>query len=322
MKLFGRSEAKIPPSDWPNRALERLMFATLREQRAKRRWGLFFKLILLAYVLFITVFFLLPDLPSAQMTEPSTAVVEVKGLIVPGSDYSADNIITGLQRAFKLPHVRGVVVRINSPGGSAVQSGQVYDEIKRLKALHENIPLYAVIDDVGASGAYYIASAADQIYANKASLVGSIGVLLGGFGFTEMMDKLGVDRRLYTAGDNKNFLDPFSPVNPKHLEHADKLLNTAHQQFVDAVRAGRGERLVEHPDIFSGLIWSGEQALAYGLIDGFATVDQVATEMFEAPQTMDMTQTGTVLERLSKQLSAQLLQGAVSMATRMNFSVH
>ena len=261
--------------------LEKTLLASVQEQRRSRRWGIFFKSLTFLYLIG-ALFVLLPlsKLDGAATTgKPHTALIEVRGTIADRQEASADNLVTSLRRAFKDEQTRAVVLRINSPGGSPVQSGYVYDEIKRLRALHPDTPVYAVIADIGASGAYYIAAAADQIYADKASLVGSIGVTAAGFGFVETLDKLGIERRTYTAGEHKAFLDPFQPEREDEREFWQGVLHTTHQQFIDQVKKGRGDRLQEHPDLFSGLVWSGEQAVELGLVDGLSSASAVARDL-------------------------------------------
>jgi Periplasmic serine proteases (ClpP class) len=240
-----------------------------------------------------------------EITGKHTALVELNGTISAG-EVSADQIISGLQAAFKDKNTKGVILRINSPGGSPVQAGQIYDEIKRLRAKYPNIPLYAVVDDICASGGYYVASAADRIYVDKASLIGSIGVLMDGFGFTGTMDKLGVERRLLTAGTNKGFLDPFSPVNPQQENYAKEMLEEIHQQFIKAVRDGRGTRLKETPDMFSGLIWSGAKAVSLGLADGFGSAEYVARDVIHAENVVDFTPQQGFADRFAKRFGVAL----------------
>jgi protease IV len=262
-----------PGSDKEWQLIEKLVLSLGSEQRRARRWGIFFKLLTFAYLFFVILLMApagghTPSLPK----EGFTAVVDVSGVIAADESASAENIISGLRDAFAADGVKAVVLKVNSPGGSPVQSGYVYDEIMRLKALH-GIPVYAVIADLGASGAYYISAAADFIYADKASLVGSIGVIGSGFGFVGVMDKFGIERRQYTSGEHKGFLDPFSPVNQDEKIFWEGVLNTTHLQFIAQVKKGRGDRLKDNPQLFSGLIWTGEQALELGLIDGLGGVD-------------------------------------------------
>ena len=260
--------------------IERTMLASIQEQRRARRWGIFFKILVFIYLFgAIALFSPLLSVDASTSLEPHTAVIELRGPIADQQEASADNLITSLREAFENEGTRAVVLRINSPGGSPVQSGYVYDEIVRLRGLYPDTKLYAVITDLGASGAYYIAAAADEIYADKASLVGSIGVTAASFGFVETLDKLGVERRIYASGEHKTFLDPFQPEKPEEVEFWQGVLGTVHQQFIDQVKAGRGNRLKKHPGMFSGLIWSGEQALDLGLIDGFASTSEVARDI-------------------------------------------
>lgn len=287
--------------------IERTMLASVQEQRRARRWGIFFKLLVFIYLFgAVALFSPLLSFDGATSLKPHTAVIELRGPIADQQEASADNLITSLRDAFEDENSRAVVLRINSPGGSPVQSGYVYDEIVRLRGLYPDTRLYAVITDLGASGAYYIAAAADEIYADKASLVGSIGVTAAGFGFVETLDKLGVQRRVYASGKHKTFLDPFQPQKPEETEFWQDVLGTVHQQFIDQVKAGRGERLKEHPGMFSGLIWSGEQALDLGLIDGFASTSEVAREIVGAEELVDFTRHESAFERFARQIGASV----------------
>lgn len=292
--------------------LEKTLLAGVQEQKRARRWGIFFKLLTFVY-LFGALALFAPQMDlqdAAARGKAHTAVVEVRGMIADQEPASADNIVGSLRAAFKDPNTKGVVLRINSPGGSPVQSGYIYDEIRRLRAEHKEIKVYAVITDLGASGAYYIASAADAIYADKASLVGSIGVTASGFGFVGVMDKLGVDRRIYTAGEHKAFLDPFQPPKDEETAFWKTVLETTHKQFIASVKQGRGERLKdkEHPELFSGLIWSGEQALQLGLIDGLGSTSYVAREVIGAKELVDYTHEETPLDRFAKKLGASVAE--------------
>jgi protease IV len=318
------SESSIPsetPSHktvWERDTLERLAFATLAEQRASRRWRIFFRMawLLLAVVLVWTG----AQRAGVGGNNPSqahTAVVAIKGEIADGADASAEWIVTALRAAFEDEGAQAVVLLINSPGGSPVQAGIINDEIRRLKAKHKK-PVYAVVEESCASAAYYIAVAADQIYVDKASIVGSIGVLMDGFGFTGLMDKLGVERRLMTAGENKGFLDPFSPQTKNQRAHAQTLLDQIHQQFIQVVREGRGTRLKETPEMFSGLFWSGQQAIELGLADGLGNVDYVAREVVKAEDIIDYTRHENVAERLAKRFGAAMGEGAVHALQRQS----
>ncbi len=289
---------------WERQMLEKIALASLKELKAKRRWGIFFKLAGLAYL--IAVLVLVVDWGGADKLADSkhTALINVRGTIEAAGEASADKINGALQSAFEDKGTVGIIVRINSPGGSPVQAGIVYDEIRRLRAKYPNIALYAVVEDVCASGGYYIASAADKIYVDKASIVGSIGVLMDGFGFTGVMEKLGVERRLLTSGENKGFLDPFSPEDMKQKEHAQSLLGEIHRQFIDVVRKGRGDRLKETPETFSGLMWTGSQSITLGLADEYGTVDSVARDVIKAENILDYSVKENIAERFAKRLGA------------------
>lgn len=289
---------------WERGVLEKVALAAVTEQRRSRRWGIFFKLLIFAY-LFIVLFIAMGWTGKKDgMHEKHTALVEISGVIGPGTPASADMIMQGLAEAFKDRRTQGVILRINSPGGSPVQSGYINDEIKRLRLKYPQIPLYAVVEDVCASGGYYIAVAADKIYVNKASMIGSIGVLMNGFGFTGTMEKLGVERRLLAAGENKGFLDPFSPMNDTQKEYAQKMLGEIHDQFIDVVRKGRGKRLKETPEMFSGLVWIGQKSIDLGLADAIGSMDQVARDVIKAEEIVDFTPRENVAERFAKRFGA------------------
>lgn len=294
---------------WERDTLERLAFATLAEQRAARRWRIFFRFAWL-FVILALLWTGAHRSNNNDPTQPHTAMVEIKGEISDDALASAEWVVSALRSAFEDQGSRGVVLLINSPGGSPVQAGIINDEIRRLKAKH-NKPIYAVVEESCASAAYYIAVATDAIYVDKASIVGSIGVLMDGFGFTGLMDKLGVERRLMTAGENKGFLDPFSPQTKPQRAHAQKLLDQIHQQFIRAVREGRGDRLKEVPELFSGLFWSGDQAVELGLADGLGNLDYVARELVKAEDVIDYTRHENVAERLAKRFGAAIGEGAV-----------
>jgi len=292
--------------NWERNVLEKLAMSAVQEQRRARRWGIFFKLLTFAYLFFL--FVLLADLAGERSDglsgDKHTALIDVRGVIAADSMANADNLIASLQDAFGDTHTAGIILRVNSPGGSPVQAGLVNDEIKRLRTLHPEIPLHVVVEDMCASGGYYIAAAADNIYVNKASIVGSIGVLMDGFGFTGTMQKLGVERRLMTAGENKGFMDPFSPRNPKHETFTKGLLDDIHQQFIAVVRDGRGARLHETPEMFSGLFWTGDKAIKMGLADGIGSVDSVARDVIKAETVVDYTMHENIADRLAKKLGA------------------
>ncbi|MHA3885038.1 signal peptide peptidase SppA [Stutzerimonas degradans] len=300
------NEGRDERSSW--KLLEKTLQAGIQEQRRARRWGIFFKLLTSIYLFGVLMVFS----PAWQFgkdkaaRESHTAVINVRGMIADEESASADNIVGALRAAFEDANTKGIVLRINSPGGSPVQSGYVYDEIRRLRGEYPAIKVYAVIADLGASGAYYIASAADEIYADKSSLVGSIGVTAATFGFVEVMQKLGVERRVYTSGEHKAFLDPFQPQKPEETEFWREVLATTHRQFIDSVKRGRGDRLqvAEHPELFSGLVWSGEQALELGLIDGLGSTAHVAREVIGEPELVDFTVKESPIDRFTKKLGA------------------
>ncbi|MEI6318036.1 MAG: S49 family peptidase [Pseudomonadota bacterium] len=310
------SQSDGNPGNWERKVLENLATSALQEQRRSRYWGIFFKSLTFLY-LFLVLFIAAGWFGAHEMTSPGkhTALVQVNGVIATDSAASAEQITAGLQAAFKDSNTQGVVLRINSPGGSPVQAGQINDEIRRLRAQHPNIPLYAVVEDVCASGGYYIAVAADQIFVDRASLVGSIGVLMDGFGFSGVLDKLGVERRLLTAGDNKGFLDPFSPLDPKQRAHAQQMLNDIHSQFIDVVKRGRGDRLKPDPQIFSGLLWTGQRSIELGLADALGSVEYVAREVIKAETIVDYTPRENIAERVVRRFgaaSAEALWGAAT----------
>jgi protease-4 len=293
---------------WERATIEKLVFAQLKEQQAARRWKLFGRLIWLLFFGAIAWMLFNSSHVSSAVSTPHTAVIDVKGEIASDTEASADNVIASLHAAFEDSGAQAVVLLINSPGGSPVQAGIINDEITRLKALHGK-KVYAVVEETCASAAYYIAAAADEIYVDKASLVGSIGVLMDGFGFTGLMDKLGVERRLMTAGANKALLDPFSPQDEAQKAYIQSMLGEIHSQFITVVKKGRGERLKESPDTFSGLVWSGQQAVALGLADGLGNLDHVAREIVKAEDIVDYTQRENVGLRLAKQFGVSIGQG-------------
>ena len=295
---------------WERTALEKLATNYMAEQRTARRWRTFVRLVWLAFFALVAFSLLDRGAPSTDMSADHTAVIEIKGEISSGGETSADQVVTSLRSAFEDKGAKAVVLLINSPGGSPVQAGMINDEIYRLKTLHKK-PVYAVVEETCASAAYYIAVAADQIYVDKASIVGSIGVLMDGFGFTGLMEKLGIERRLMTAGENKGFMDPFSPQTEKHRAFTQGMLNQIHQQFIAVVKKGRGERLKETPDTFTGLFWSGQQAVELGLVDKIGTLDYVAREVVKAPNLIDYTKRDNVAEKLAKRFGASIGEGAI-----------
>jgi len=316
---FGKASSKNPVhfesldealnarDDWHRDLVNRLAFASVNEQRRARRWSVFFKCLLAVYLGALLLLYWPGEWPAIDRpSDKHTALVEMKGLISDDTEANAETVIEGLQDAFQDDKTAGVILRLNSPGGSPVQSGYIYDEIKRLRKKYPDIPVYAVVTDICASGCYYIAAAADEIYADKASLIGSIGVRMGGFGFVGSMDKLGVERRLYTAGENKGFLDPFSPAKPSDIEHANKLLENIHEQFVTAVREGRGDRLQEDPKLYSGLIWTGQEGVELGLVDGMGSSAYVARELVGAEDIIDFTSAPDLLKRLSDRIGVSV----------------
>lgn len=293
---------------WERQLLEKIALASLNELRAKRRWGIFFKLAGLAYLVAILILVVDWGASDKLVDKKHTALINVRGTIDASGDASAEKINGALQSAFEDKGTAGIIMKINSPGGSPVQAGIVYDEIRRLRTKYPDIALYAVVEDMCASGGYYIASAADKIYVDKASVVGSIGVLMDGFGFTGIMEKLGVERRLLTAGENKGFLDPFSPQDMKQKQHAQVLLEEIHRQFIDVVRKGRGDRLKETPETFSGLMWTGAQSVKMGLADDFGTVDSVARDQIKVENILDYSVKENIAERFAKRLGADVSQ--------------
>jgi protease-4 len=295
---------------WERATLEKLAFASLSEQKATRRWKTFVRLSWLAFFVFLVWFALHRGSASTGPSVPHTAVVEIKGEIAAGADASAEFVNAALKAAFEDEGAKAVVLLINSPGGSPVQAGMMNDEIVRLKAKHKK-PVYAVVEETCASAAYYIAASADKIFVDKASIVGSIGVLMDGFGFTGLMDKLGVERRLMTAGENKGFLDPFSPQTEKQRAYAQAMLNQIHQQFITVVKAGRGQRLKETPEMFTGLFWTGQQAVELGLADQLGSLEYVAREVVKTEEIIDYTRRENVAERLAKRFGAAIGDGAI-----------
>lgn len=308
------------PPDWERATLERIALKGLEEQRRARQWGALFKLLWFgfAFVVFAAAMGWLGRGGDSEKVSigKHTALVELEGIIGAESKASADKMILALNRAFKDKNTQGIVLRINSPGGSPVQSGYINDEIRRLRTKYPEIPVHAVVQDLCASGGYYVAVAADRIYVDKASLVGSIGVIMGGFGFTGTLEKLGIERRSYTAGDNKDFLDPFAPENPAHREHAKQMLSEIHEQFVKVVRQGRGKRLKETPEMFSGLIWTGEKSVELGLADGLGSLEYVAREVFKTERVVNFTPDENYFETLSRRLGTSVGDAAVRAASR------
>ncbi|MDP1558976.1 MAG: S49 family peptidase [Nitrosomonas sp.] len=298
---------------WERQLIEKVALSSLREQRRARLWSIFFKSLTFLY-LFILLFLWLGWINNdgIRKSDRHTALIDLQGVISTDSISSADNINRSLQQAFKHESTQGVILRINSPGGSPVQAGIINDEIRRLRTIYPEIPLYAVIGDVCASGGYYVAVAADEIFVDKASLVGSIGVLIDGFGFTGTLEKLGIERRLLTAGESKGFLDPFSPQDVRQQEHAQLMLKEIHNQFIKVVKQGRGDRLKDMPEIFSGIVWTGERSIELGLTDAIGSTDYVAREVIMAEDIVDFTTKQGFAERFAKRLgkvAANMLNG-------------
>jgi protease-4 len=300
---------------WERGLIEKLATAALKEQRRARLWGIFFKLLTFAYITVI-ILLALDWKGDGDVSGKHTALVEVSGIISPGTDASAERVTVALQAAFKDKNTQGVVVRINSPGGSPVQAQNIYEEMRRLRKIHPTIPLYAVVEDLCASGGYYVAAGADRIFVGKSSIVGSIGVRMDGFGVTGLMEKLGVERRLLTAGENKGFLDPFLPVDERQKQHAQTLLEDIHQQFIGVVREGRGKRLKETPEMFSGLFWTGQKSLELGLVDAFGSLDYVAREVIKAENIVDYTQKENLAEKFARRFGAGAASAILELAIR------
>ena len=294
-------------ANWERDVIAKLARDALAEQKRARRWGIVFKTLTFLY-LFLLLFVALGWLGGGDGIETGdhTAVVELNGIIAPDSEANADDVVAGLKDAFEADGTKAVVLRINSPGGSPVQAASINDEIRRLRGLHPDIPLYAVVEDICASGGYYVAVAAEQIYVAKASIVGSIGVLMNGFGFTDAMKKLGVERRLLTAGDNKGFMDPFSPLDKQQRDYAKNMLDDIHSQFIAAVREGRGDRLKETEQTFSGLVWTGEKSIELGLADALGSVAYIAREMVQAENIVNYNHRESLVERVARRFGASL----------------
>ncbi|MGZ8216882.1 S49 family peptidase [Methylomagnum sp.] len=309
-------EPKPVPSAWERETLEKVLMASIAEQRQARRWSIFFKSLLMIY-LGVAVWLATKPLMGHGQSDGKghTAIIDVVGMIAPGQPSSAENIIEGLRDAVRDANTKGVILRMNTPGGSPVQSAYVWEEIRRIKKAKPDLPIYAVVADMCASGGYYIASAADKIYVSNASVVGSIGVIMGNFGFVEAMSKLGVERRVMTAGDHKALLDPFAPVDPVAKTHMQTVLGSIHRQFINAVKEGRGPRLKETPDMFSGLIWTGEDGIKLGLVDEIGDVRYVAEDVIHAKRTMNFTPDQDVFERLTHRLGVSLGQALLNAAT-------
>ncbi|HEX4857351.1 MAG TPA: S49 family peptidase [Limnobacter sp.] len=300
-------------SQWERKLLEKLASEALLEQRRRRRWGIFFKLVGLAYVAVLIGTLMGVGAGPSLEAGRHTALVDLDGVIASDTLASADRVNAGLRAAFESPGSVGVILRINSPGGSPVQAGLMNDEIRRLRLKYPNKPFYAVVEEVCASGGYYVAVAADRIYVDKASLVGSIGVVMNGFGFTGAMDKLGIERRLITAGENKGFLDPFSKEDPYQTEFARQMAGEIHQQFIKVVKEGRGEKLSKNPELFSGLVWTGAKSVELGLADELGSIDTVARDVLKAEDILDYTEQDSLAERFAERVGVMFGAGVRSM---------
>lgn len=296
---------------WEREIVEKLAFAAITEQRRTRRWGIFFKLLMFSYLLAILGISMYPKFKQEIGVggKNHTAVIDLVGMIAENQNANAESIIDSLRNAAKDKNTKGIILHANSPGGSPVQSTYVYDEIKKIKKEHPDLPIHAVVSDICASGCYYIVTAADKIFASPASLIGSIGVIMDSFGFVETMQKLGVERRLITAGAHKALLDPFSPSKPEESQYMQNLINQVHQQFISAVKSGRGARLKETPDMFSGLVWTGEESIKLGIIDAMGTQDYVAKEIIGAETLVDFTQQERLVDRIAGKLGASFSSG-------------
>jgi protease-4 len=306
---------------WERGLIEKLATEALKEQRRARRWGIFWKLLTFAYITIVIM--LAVDWKAGDSKGGKhTSVVEINGIIAPGADASAEKVTSALQSAFKDKNTQGVVLRINSPGGSPVQAQNIYDEIKRLRVKYPEIPLYVVVEDLCASGGYYVAAAADKIFVAKGSIVGSIGVRMDSFGVVDLMHKIGVERRLITAGKNKAMLDPFLPQEESHKQIAIGLIGEIHDQFIAAVREGRGKRLKETPDMYSGLIWSGAKSVELGLADAVGGLDYVARDVIKAEEIVDYTQKDNVAEKLARRFGAGAMGSLLEFGARSGLSIH
>ncbi len=307
-------EVKQEPG-WEREVIEKLALAAITEQTRARRWGIFFKSLVFIYLIVLSGVALYPKISQGigGDSKDHTAIVNVVGMIAEGKEANADSIIDSLRNAVKDKHTKGIILHANSPGGSPVQSSYVYEEIKKIKKEHPNLPVYAVVSDICASGCYFIVSASDKIFVNPSSLVGSIGVLMDGFGFVDGMQKLGVERRLFTAGAHKAMLDPFSPSKEDETHYIQGLLNQVHQQFIGAVKAGRGDRLKENPDMFSGLVWTGEEGVKLGIVDGVGNQDYVAKELIGAETQVDFSQQEHLLDKIAGKLGTSFGQAIGSM---------
>ncbi|HEY8034517.1 MAG TPA: signal peptide peptidase SppA [Methylobacter sp.] len=306
----------VNESGWEREVIEKLALAAVTEQTRARRWGIFFKSLMFVYLIALFIAAMYPKISQSFGTDSKdhTAVINVVGMIAEGKDANADSIIESLQNAVKDEHTKGIILHANSPGGSPVQSSYVYEEIRKIKKEHPTMPIYAVVSDICASGCYFIVSASDKIFVNPSSLVGSIGVIMDGFGFVDVMQKLGVERRLFTAGAHKAMLDPFSPPKEDESRYVQALLNQVHQQFISAVKAGRGDRLKENPDMFSGLVWTGEEGVKLGIVDAVGNQAYVAKELIGAETLVDFSRQEHLLDKIAGKLGASFGQAIGSLA--------
>lgn len=290
---------------WEREVVEKALLSTVVEHRRSRRWGIFFKLIIIGYVLFMTIYWFQGK--PKQVLKDHVALIDLMGTIGQGQEVEADKVASSLRRAFEEPKVKAVILRINSPGGTPVQSAYIFDELMRLRKKHNDKKVYAVVVDICASGAYYVAAGADEIYANPSSIVGSIGVLMPGFGFVDVMKKVGVEQRSLSAGKNKMFMDPFSPENPQQIQFAQNLLDNVHSHFINAVKEGRGDRIKGNPEeLYSGLFWTGQKALELGLIDGLGSAGYVAREVIKIEEIIDYSASSSLLDRLASKMGASM----------------
>ncbi len=305
----------IHESGWEREVIEKLALAAVTEQTRARRWGIFFKSLMFLYLIALFAVAMYPKISQdfGVDSKDHTAVIDVVGMIAEGKEANADSIIESLRNAVKNEHTKGIILHANSPGGSPVQSSYVYEEIRKIKKEHPSLPVYAVVSDICASGCYFIVSASDKIFVNPSSLVGSIGVLMDGFGFVDVMQKLGVERRLFTAGAHKAMLDPFSPSKEDETYYVQSLLNQVHQQFIGAVKAGRGDRLKENPELFSGLVWTGEEGVKLGIVDAVGNQDYVAKELIGAETLVDFSRQEHLLDKIAGKLGASFGQVIGSM---------
>ena len=312
--MFGKesesSKTETDSEEWSRDVINRLAFAAVNEQRRTRRWNIFFKVLLALYLLALLILYMPTDWDNlGKVSEKHTALVDLNGVISDSTEASADTVIKGLRNAFEDENSAGIILRANSPGGSPVQSGYIYKEIKRLRELHPDIPLYAVVTDVCASGCYYVVSAADEIYVDEASIIGSIGVRMDSFGFVDTMKKLGVERRLYTAGESKGFLDPFMPQKSTDVEHVKLLLDSIHAQFISAVQQGRGDRLHDNDKLYTGLVWTGEESIPMGLADKIGSSSYVAREVIGEEEIVEFTEKPDFFKRLSDRVGVAMVKG-------------